>query len=43
MYSGFERTFDSAGSWSFDNETSRNDTIFGVDSRSLSHADKPKK
>ena len=42
MYSGFERTFDSAGSWSFD-ETARNDTIFGVDSRSLSHADKPKK
>ena len=31
VYSRYGITFDSAGSWSFDNGTSRNFIIFGVD------------
>ena len=31
MYSGYGITFDSVGSWSFDNDTARNVIIFGVD------------
>ena len=32
--SGYEITFDSAGSWSFDNDFIRNVIIFGVDNSS---------
>ena len=39
MYSGYRITFDSAGSWSFDNDSARNVVIFGVDNSSSSHAD----
>ena len=38
-YSGYGITFDSTGSWSFDNDTARNVIIFGVDNSSSSHAD----
>ena len=38
MYSGYGITLDSAGSWSFDNDTTRN-VIFCVDNSSSSHAD----
>ena len=31
VYSGYGMTFDSASSWSFDNDTARNVIIFGVD------------
>ena len=34
--------FDSAGSWSFDNDIARNVTIFGVDNSSSSHANNRK-
>ena len=34
VYSGYGITFDSAGSWSFNNDTARNVMIFGVDNRS---------
>ena len=34
VYSGYGITFDSTGSWSFDNEFSRNVIIFGVDNSS---------
>ena len=37
MYGGYRITFDSAGSWSFDN--ARKVVIFGVDNSSSSHAD----
>ena len=30
VYSGYRTMFDSAGSWSFDNDFSRNSLIFGV-------------
>ena len=30
VYSGYRTMFDSAGSWSFDNDFSRNFSIFGV-------------
>ena len=36
VYSGYEITFDSAGSWSFGNGTARSDKIFGVDNSSSS-------
>ena len=36
-------TFDRAGWWSFDNYTSRDDIIFGVDNNSSSHAGNLKK
>ena len=39
MYSGYGTTFDSAGSWSFGNDFTRNDVIFGVDNSSSSDAD----
>ena len=35
-------TFDTAGSWSFDNDTSRNFVIFGVDNSSSYHFDNRK-
>ena len=34
LYSGYGITFDSAGFWSFDNDTARNVIIFGVDNSS---------
>ena len=37
MYSGYGLTFDSGGSWSFDNCTGRNVIIFGIDSSPSSH------
>ena len=37
---GYGITFDSAGSWSFDNDSAKNVIIFGVDNSSLSHAEK---
>ena len=42
LYSGYRITFDSAGSWSFDNGIARNVIIFGVDNSSSSHADSRK-
>ena len=39
MYSGYGITFDSAGFWSFDNDSARDDIIFSVDNSSSSHAD----
>ena len=39
MYSGFEVTFDSAGSWSFSNDSAANVITFGVDNSPSSHAD----
>ena len=42
VYSGYGITFDSGGSWSFDNGTARNVIIFGVDSSSSSHVDNRK-
>ena len=42
VYSGYGITFDSAGSWSFDNHTARNVIIFGVDNSLLSHSDNHK-
>ena len=41
-YSGYRITFDSAGFWSFDNDTARNVIVFGVDNNSSSHADNGK-
>ena len=38
MYSSYGITFDSADSWSFDNDTARNVIIFGDDNCSSSHA-----
>ena len=38
VYSGYKIAFDSAGSWSFDNETARYVISFGVDNSSSSHA-----
>ena len=34
VYSGYKITSDTAGFWSFDNETARNVIIFGVDNSS---------
>ena len=42
VYSGYGITFDSALSWSFDNEFARNIIIFGVDNSSSSHSDNRK-
>ena len=39
MYSGYRITFDSAGSWDFDNDIARNVIIFDVNNSSSSHAD----
>ena len=38
-YSGYGITFDSAGSWSFGNDTAGNAIIFGVDNSSFFHSD----
>ena len=37
-HNGYEIIFDSAGSWSFDNDTTRNVITFVVDNSSLPHA-----
>ena len=42
VYSGHEITFDSVRSWSFDNDTTRNVIIFGVDNSPPSYADNRK-
>ena len=42
VYNGYGATFDSAGSWSFDNDFARNVIIFGVDISSSSHSDNRK-
>ena len=42
MYSGYGKTFDSAGSFSFDNDFARNVIIFGVDNSYSSHSDSRK-
>ena len=42
VYSGYGMTFDSAGSWNFDNSTNRNVILFGIDNNSSSHADNRK-
>ena len=39
VYSGYAITFDSEGSWSFNNSTARNIVIFGFDNNSSSHSD----
>ena len=39
VYSEYGITFDSAGSWSFDNVFARNVIIFGADNNSSSHSD----
>ena len=39
VYSDYEIAFDGKGEWSFDNDYSRNDIIFGIDNSSLSQAD----
>ena len=39
MYSGYGITFDSASSWSFDNDTARNVVGFDVDNNLSSHSD----
>ena len=39
VYSGYGIRFDSAGSWSFDNDTARNVINFGIDNSSSSHDD----
>ena len=42
VYSGYGMTFDSAGSWSFDNDVARYVIIFGVDNSSSSYSDNAK-
>ena len=42
VYSGYEITFHSAGSWSFDDDFARNIVIFGADNSSSSHCDNRK-
>ena len=42
VYSGYGITFDSVGSWRFDNDFARNVMIFGVDNSSSSHSDNRK-
>ena len=42
VYSGYRKTFDSAGSWSFDNDFARNVISFGADNSSSSHSDNRK-
>ena len=42
MYSGYRIKFDSAGSWIFNNDTTRNTINFGNDDNSSSHADNRK-
>ena len=38
-YSSYIVAFDGAGSWSFDNDFSRNEVIFGADNNSSAHKD----
>ena len=42
VYSGYRKPFDSAGSWCFEYDTSRNVIIFVVDNSSPSHAENRK-
>ena len=42
VYSGYGILFNSAASWSFDNDIAKNITLFGVDNSSSSHADNRK-
>ena len=42
VYSGYSITFDSASSWSFDNDFARNVLTFGVDNSSSSQSDNRK-
>ena len=42
-YCGYGITFDSAGTWSFDNDIARNVMIFVVDNSTSSHSDNRKK
>ena len=42
VYCGCGITFDSAGSWNFDNDFARNVIMFGVDNSSSSHPDNRK-
>ena len=42
MYNGYGIIFDSAGSWSFNNDTARNVIIFGVNNSSSTRANNPK-
>ena len=42
MCCGYTITFDTAGSWSFDNDIVRNVITFGVDNSSSSQADDDK-
>ena len=42
VYSGYGITFDSTGSWSFDNDFSGNVMVFDVDNSSLFHSDNRK-
>ena len=42
VYSVYGKTFNSPGSWSFDNGTARNVIIYSVDNSSSSHADNRK-
>ena len=42
MYNGYRIIFDSAGSWSFNNDTARNVIIFGVNNSSSTRANNPK-
>ena len=42
MYSGYRRTSDSAGFWSFDNDSATNIIVFVVDNSSSSLADNRK-
>ena len=42
IYKGYGITFESTGSWSFDNGIARNVIIFGLDNSSSPHSDNPK-
>ena len=42
VYSGYEITFNGAGSWKFGNDFARNVVIFAVDNSSSSHTDNHK-
>ena len=42
VYSAYGITFDSGGSWNFDNDFARNVVIFGVDNSSSPHSDNHK-
>ena len=39
VYSGYVIAFDGKGEWSFDNDTTRNVLMFGLDNSSSSYAD----